>query len=377
MLSNDVSDAANCFSKACQLLASQYGQSADELATPYLYYGKSLLELGRIENDVLGHAIQEVGILTSQNEEAVPEDAKGGIQIEEVEIDETAREELKASVEHAMRDGNLYNDDVTEDEATEDESEVDEENVEPSKVDVQVESMEDDVIETEKTETTVPEESSLQLAWEMLELSTIIYKRLGPDANVKLAEAKHALALVSMETEHYEQAIGDFKECLEYQKQIMPLDDRRIAESYYNIGLAYSLDNKFAESLEWYRKSVETLKTRITNLEHKVKVKSAEEFGEVAKSGKVESMQAELEELRDIVMLDLVAKIENVEQAQKTYSESVEDMKSIGKSAFSNQFDSGFGSSNGDVNTVKARSTKRKSEEDASALAKGRKMDIA
>lgn len=369
LICGNVPDATNCFSQACEIFAIQFGQTSDQLATPYLYYGKALLEMGRIENGVLGHAVEEGNIL--EEKDAVLEDeGKATIQIEEVEMPESERQELVNSVQNAMREGNLYNDHDTEDEATEDELEHEEENEKME----QDEKMEEEVtfkdeLEPSTKEENVPtEESSLQLAWETLELSTVIYKRLGPAAHMKLAEAKHALAQVSMETEHYSQAVGDFTECLEYQKQVMPADDRRIAETYYNIGLAHSFDNKFAESLAWYQKSVEVLKQRISNLEQKLKVKQAEEFGEVQKSGKVEDMQKELEELKDIVMLDMVAKIEDIQASQNQYSESIQAMKSMGQSAFpqeqANPFDGGFSSSSGDFTEAHPVATKKRKNDD-------------
>lgn len=308
-----------------------------------------------------------------EKDAVLEDDEEATNQIEEIEMPESERQELVKSVQHAMREGNLYNDPDTEDEAAEDELEAEEEN-EKMEQDEQMEeeaAFEDEVELSAKEETAPTEESSLQLAWEMLELSTLIYKKLGPAAHMKLAEAKHALAQVSMETEHYSQAASDFNECLEYQKQVMPTDDRRIAETYYNIGLAYSFDNKFTESLTWYQKSVEVLKQRITNLEQKLKVKQAEEFGEVQKSGKVEDMLKELEELKDIVMLDMVAKIEDVQASQNQYSQSIQAMKSMGRSAFPqdqvNPFDGGFSSTSGDFTEANPVATKKRKGDDATA----------
>ena len=39
--------------------AYHYGQQGKECLEAYLYYGKTLLEIARMENGVLGHAIKE------------------------------------------------------------------------------------------------------------------------------------------------------------------------------------------------------------------------------------------------------------------------------------------------------------------------------
>lgn len=49
--------AVEALAEACQLLSFKYGEEADELAESYYYYGKALLELARMENGVLGNAL--------------------------------------------------------------------------------------------------------------------------------------------------------------------------------------------------------------------------------------------------------------------------------------------------------------------------------
>lgn len=49
--------AVDILADACQLLAVKYGEQGDKLAEYYYYYGKALLELARVENGVLGIAL--------------------------------------------------------------------------------------------------------------------------------------------------------------------------------------------------------------------------------------------------------------------------------------------------------------------------------
>ena len=40
------------------MFAEQFGETAPECAESYFYYGRALLELARIENGVLGNALE-------------------------------------------------------------------------------------------------------------------------------------------------------------------------------------------------------------------------------------------------------------------------------------------------------------------------------
>lgn len=364
----EVQDAIDLFSQACEMLSDKYGQTADLLASPYLYYGKALLEMARIENGVLGHAVQDGSALADENDTVVDESIKEkgeapSIEIEEEELPDEKRAEIRKDVEHAMREGNLYNDQTTEDEITDDEGtedeeeEIEEKGNEQEEKEKKEEKMEEDVpIDQEKKDsivapTPVTEEdddevTTMQLAWEMLELSYTIFKRIGAEACMRQAECKHLLGQVSMEKEHYSQAVGDFIESYELQKNTLESGDRRLAEACYNVGLAYSFDKKFTESVMWYKKAVEALEKRIAHLEHKLRMRAAEEYGEVVKSQLYMNIQKEIDELRDLVVLDMMAKIEDVELSHKQYNSSIHAMKSMAKDIFNsgNKFEGGFDS---------------------------------
>ena len=50
----DFQAAATALSESCQLFSQIYSEQDDEMADPYFYYGKALLEVGRSESEVLG-----------------------------------------------------------------------------------------------------------------------------------------------------------------------------------------------------------------------------------------------------------------------------------------------------------------------------------
>ena len=57
LLCDEYPQAVESLADACQLLAEKYGEEGNELAESYYYYGRALLELARMENGVLGNAL--------------------------------------------------------------------------------------------------------------------------------------------------------------------------------------------------------------------------------------------------------------------------------------------------------------------------------
>ncbi|NXC44483.1 NASP protein, partial [Penelope pileata] len=68
LVMGDVPAAVNAFQEAASLLGKKYGETADECAEAFFYYGKSLLELARMENGVLGNALE--GVQVEEEEKA-------------------------------------------------------------------------------------------------------------------------------------------------------------------------------------------------------------------------------------------------------------------------------------------------------------------
>ena len=98
LLVSEVPSAVSVLAEACEMLSSKFGETANECAEAYFYYGKSLLELSRMESGVLGNALDGVpeeddGANNSNIEDPakVPEDEKEKITDKVVEaLDENA-----------------------------------------------------------------------------------------------------------------------------------------------------------------------------------------------------------------------------------------------------------------------------------------------
>ncbi|XP_026179607.1 nuclear autoantigenic sperm protein isoform X2 [Mastacembelus armatus] len=97
LVMGDVVSAVSVFQDACGMLAAKYGDTAEECGEAFFLCGKSLLELARMENSVLGNALE--GIPEESEEEEQPDNSN----IESANnLDEKARDELRKQVYEAM-----------------------------------------------------------------------------------------------------------------------------------------------------------------------------------------------------------------------------------------------------------------------------------
>ncbi|XP_036205627.1 nuclear autoantigenic sperm protein isoform X4 [Myotis myotis] len=98
LVMGDIPAAVNAFQEAASLLGKKYGETANECGEAFFFYGKSLLELARMENGVLGNALEGVHVEEEEGEKTEEE----SLVENNDNIDEEAREELREQVYDAM-----------------------------------------------------------------------------------------------------------------------------------------------------------------------------------------------------------------------------------------------------------------------------------
>lgn len=252
----EYSTAVEVLAKACELLAKEHGDTGDECAAAYFWYGKALLALSREERGILGGVIENTTDKKCENDademngdnKDMEDNAKSSEE-SEVEKEDGEEKEKEMDVDPAANEEEKEGD-AAEDKAGDEQPE-NEDEVEGSD-----EDEEDDV-------------DNLQLAWEMLELSRSILNRrvesktAGTPEESMLAEVYLCLGEVALESETYDKAVGDMQSCLEIQKKLYQSNDRRIAETHYQIGLANSLSSNFDEAVTHFNNAVNILQTCI------------------------------------------------------------------------------------------------------------------
>ncbi|XP_054837261.1 nuclear autoantigenic sperm protein [Eublepharis macularius] len=192
-------------------------------------------------------------------------------------------------------------DEMGEGEETEESEEEDKEN------DRAEEDKENDSAVEEK-ESEEDEVGNLELAWDMLELAKVIYKRQDTkEAQLHAAQAHLKLGEVSIESENYTQAIEEFHSCLTLQQKYLEAHDRLLAETHYHLGLAYHYNNQYDEAVLQFSKSMEVIDKRMEMLTERLKAKG---------EGSDED-EKEIDELKGLLP-EIKEKIEDSKESQKS-----------------------------------------------------------
>ncbi|XP_063153880.1 nuclear autoantigenic sperm protein isoform X1 [Candoia aspera] len=209
----------------------------------------------------------------------------------EIEIEEkteaAAKVEKEEEKDHEMGEG-----EETEGSEDDDRTEEDKENYSTAE---EKESEEDEV-------------GNLELAWDMLELAKVIYKRQDTkEAQLHAAQAHLKLGEVSIESENYMQAIEEFHSCLALQQKYLEAHDRLLAETHYHLGLAYHYNNQYEEAVLQFSKSMEVIDKRMVMLTERLKAKG---------EGPAED-EKEIEELKGLLP-EIKEKIEDSKESQNS-----------------------------------------------------------
>ncbi|XP_060629363.2 nuclear autoantigenic sperm protein isoform X2 [Anolis sagrei] len=216
---------------------------------------------------------------------------------DEAQTEEKAEEAAKLEKEDE-KDDEMREGEETEGSEEEDKTEEDEDKAEEEKEN-------DSTVEEKESEDEV---GNLELAWDMLELAKVIYKRQDTkEAQLFAAQAHLKLGEVSIESENYVQAIEEFHSCLNLQQKYLEAHDRLLAETHYHLGLAYHYNNQYEEAVQQFSRSMDVINKRLEMLTECLKSKG---------EGSTED-EKEIEELKGLLP-EIKEKIEDSKESQKS-----------------------------------------------------------
>ena len=280
LLVSSIHGAVNDFGEACHLLSRVYGEMAVECAEAYFFYGKSLLEISRLEAGVLGNALQGVDMMAEDDapmDDEMIEDPEKLSKIEKLEVEKGVHAALEDNYEKHDKIAMIHNPEGEDTDEEDQDEDMEEEVGEKSKEVGGGEQMEtEDKMETgeEAGAKADDEPSDLQLAWEMLELAKVLYINISnnssgdrkKDADEKVSDVFLSLGEVSLENEEYELSVDDLTVCLRMRKETLPADSRSIAETCYQLGVALAFAGKFPEAETNLNMAIDVLEARHRNL---------------------------------------------------------------------------------------------------------------
>ncbi|VDK23785.1 unnamed protein product [Taenia asiatica] len=272
MLCSQLPNAVDCFQMACQLLAEKNGDLHDDLAIPNLLYGTALLELSRSENHVLGESVERCGESATSSE-----DEDGDDEARAKDFKESGQFITKESAD-VSEFGNVGASGVEKSSAPE------EETVPPA---------------TELEDSRDGDVSTLQLAWEVVEVAKKLFMRHeDAEHQLKASDCLEKLAEIGQEIGNHQQAISDLLECLKIRSEHAPDNDRLIAETHFQLAVSYSQVGDATSSDASFGDALRHLGECKSKLELQLSALDEEDVGE---NTKVNHLQMQIREVADLI----------------------------------------------------------------------------
>jgi nuclear autoantigenic sperm protein len=281
-------DAADDLSACCALYAEIYGATADECGLAYLLYAKTLIELGQEENKVLD----------VPDEEDDDEDEEGA-EVADGSESETNGEATPAETNGVAQTNGHHDESTTNGTAA-------------AAVDDEQPGTSSGVTAADRADEETEEEkhvANLEVAWEVLELAVIIFKRQGETAYGHLAECYTELGGISFENSHFDNAIDDYMRALAVYENITSPNKRILAEIHYKIGLAQCIQQQFSESVEAFNRACIVIDEVIAM--------------EKAKPEQTDGVKLNIQDLED-TKKEILAKVVEIEETKQM---SIEEVK--------------------------------------------------
>lgn len=321
MALEDYQSATDCLEQSCQLFDAFYGVAKRECADAYLEYGLALVALANQEaGSGTDKLMKKAGIEDADEEEGEEAEDEEEDEGEEAEDDDDAHgeeglingETVKPDEDQKAEENGTSNtngevpmDTAANDSATNGVSENrpttsaagDEPVAGTSSGNAVAGTSTGFANEANEEDVENEEATTIEIAWEVLCLAKRLYMTdESLDGRMKLAETLQKIGEISIEWDNNDNAVSILEECLNIRKAILPPEDRLIALTYYNLGLAHSFKSDIASANDSFQNAIDVIEKRIEML-NKDLDKAKQEQDTVV----VSAYQKEISELKELL----------------------------------------------------------------------------
>ncbi|CAI9780737.1 unnamed protein product [Fraxinus pennsylvanica] len=241
----DYAEATECYSRALEIRVAHYGELAAECIQSYYKYGCALLYKAQEEADPLA---------------AMPR--KEGASHEDSNVDGS----VKSTINGEPSAASVPNDDEQGGSSNNLDEAADNAMDRKDKEEGEVEEESDDEDLADGNE----DESDLDLAWKMLDISRAIVEKHSGDTMEKV-DILSALAEVALEREDVETSLSDYLKALSILERLVEPDSRLIAELNFRICLCLEIGSKPEEAIPYCQKAISVCKSRVQRLVNEAK----------------------------------------------------------------------------------------------------------
>uniref|UniRef100_A0A6G1SIA2 Histone-binding protein N1/N2 n=1 Tax=Aceria tosichella TaxID=561515 RepID=A0A6G1SIA2_9ACAR len=314
MALEDYQSATDALEQAVQLYDAYYGVAKIQCADAYLEYGLALVALANLEaGSGTDKLMKKAGIEDGgeeEDEEADDEEGEDDDEEGEGEGDgekgevameqDTNGDDVKQPAENGT--SSSKNEPVTngksESNHVDNKPQQNQGSSEPEPMPGTSSGHMGDGDQQDKDEDVENEEATtIEIAWEVLCLAKRLFMTdESLDGRLKLAETLQKLGEISIEWDNNDNAVSILEECLNIRKAILPPEDRLIALTYYNLGLAHSFKSDIPNANENFQHAISVIEKRIETLNKDL---------EKAKTGQdtvaVSTYEREINELKELL----------------------------------------------------------------------------
>ncbi|GMS84830.1 hypothetical protein PENTCL1PPCAC_7005, partial [Pristionchus entomophagus] len=290
--------ASQKFGDAAEFAAASYGELDEQSFEPNFMYGRALVELSIVENDLFKTALVNI---VKKDEDGAEEDGNESMTEEEMdEVREMVADALTENADELEKKETEGTEEETKEEKTEETKEEKEEETKEEKT-AETEESSDEVATEKKEEVAEKEEGTEkeeeaegdaekediedgdeedeeedldnnQLAWESLEVAKNIADKMIAETSSdewkrKKADVFVQLAQCTANDEKYELALEDLGRARDLLVEIKSTNgDRLNAEIYFHEGRINRLRNEFGLATECFNKAAEAMEATLAEV---------------------------------------------------------------------------------------------------------------